>query len=138
MAARPQASVHSLHVDDEPRSARALLRRLLSELSTLIRQEFALAVAELIQSLGAFRAVAVVLAGGAIALLAGFLLLLTAAVLGLAALLPPWLAALVVAVVVLAIGFGLLQSARGKLQPKVQQLERSVERAAESFKGGAS
>lgn len=138
MAASPRASLPTWHVDDEPRSALALLRQLLSELSTLIHQEIALATAEFIQSLVVFRAAAVVLACGAMALFAGCLLLLAVAVLGLATLLPPWLAALLVAVVVLGIGFGLLHSGRGKLQPEVQQLARSAERAGESSKGGPS
>jgi hypothetical protein len=123
MAATPRASAHALQVDDEPHSALALLRQLLSELSTLIHQEFALATAELIQSLAVFRAAAVVLVSGALLLFAGLLVLLAGAVLGLATLLPAWLAALVVAAVVLAIGFGLLQSARGKLKPEIRQLQ---------------
>lgn len=134
MAASPRAPVHTLHIEHESRSALALLRRLLSELSTLFHQEFALATAELTQSIDMFRGAAVSLASGAVVLFAGFLVLLAGAVLGLATLLPPWLAALLVGVVVLALGFGLLRAASAKLQTQMRQLERSAERAVEALR----
>jgi uncharacterized membrane protein YqjE len=83
------------------RSITALLSDLASETVLLIRQEMALLKAELQEKFGRIGQGATAL--GALMAFSGWLVLLAAAVLGLATVLPAWLAALIVAIVVLAI-----------------------------------
>jgi uncharacterized membrane protein YqjE len=100
-------------------SAVSLLRRLVDEVSTLFRQEIALASAELSRSLSSVKAgVGSIAMGGAVAF-AGFLVLLEALVLGLSERLAPWLAALIVGVVVAIIGYIMLHTGRKRLEPAV-------------------
>jgi len=88
---------------------RALLRQLLQDLSTLCRQEIALARADLSSSLCVARRSIGVLALGSAIVFGGFLALLAAAILGLGALMPMWLAALAVGVTVVILGGVLLK-----------------------------
>jgi len=94
--------------DREAQSVPTLLHRLTHELSRLFRQELALAVAELTQTAGRTLAAISTAAAGAGVAFAGLLVLLAAAVLGLSLVVAPWLAALIVGVVVCAIGIGAL------------------------------
>ena len=90
------------------RSVAALLSDLARETGTLLSQEIALLKAELQENLGRFGQGAGALAAGGIIAFSGWLVLLAAAVLGLSHVVAPWLAALIVGLVVLAIGGGLL------------------------------
>jgi uncharacterized membrane protein YqjE len=85
------------------RSITALLSDLANETVLLIRQEMALLKAELQEKFGRIGQGATALGAGALMAFSGWLVLLAAAVLGLATVLPAWLAALIVAIVVLAI-----------------------------------
>src|SRR5258707_1399135 len=85
------------------RSITALLSDLASETVLLIRQEMALLKAELQEKFGRIGQGATVLGAGALMAFSGWLVLLAAAALGLATVLPAWLAALIVAIIVLAI-----------------------------------
>jgi Putative Actinobacterial Holin-X, holin superfamily III len=88
---------------------RSLLRQLFKDLSTLCRQEMALAKADLSGSLcAARRSIAVLMVGGAV-LFGGLLALLSAAILALGAIMPMWLAALVVGMTVVILGCILLK-----------------------------
>jgi len=90
------------------RSISALLSDLVKEIGLLVRQEVALFKAELAEKLSRLgRGVAAIAVGGLIAF-SGWLVLLAAAVLGLATVMALWLAALIVGLVVLAIGGALL------------------------------
>ena len=88
-----------------PRGIGELLGDLGGQASTLIRKEIDLARLEITSSVGrAGRGAAMTAAGGGL-LFAGFLVLLASAALGLMAIgLEPWLAALIVGGIVLAIG----------------------------------
>jgi hypothetical protein len=86
------------------RSIANLLSDLASETVLLFRQELALLKAELHEKFSAFGQGATALGAGAVLAFSGWLVLLAAAVLGIATALAPWLAALIVAVAVLAIG----------------------------------
>ena len=115
----------------QPRDERSLgdlFAELARETSTLVRQEVQLAKAELTQSASeAGRGIASLVAGGAIAY-AGFLFLLLAVVLGLwDAGLEPWLSALIVGLVVVAIGAFLVMRARESLKPANLAPRRTVE-----------
>jgi hypothetical protein len=90
------------------RSVAALLSDLASEIGMLVRQEIALLKAELSEKLGSFGLGAGMVAAGGLVAFSGWLVLLACAVLALSNVVAPWLAALIVAVVVLAIGAGLL------------------------------
>lgn len=102
----PAAS--SAGTERESQSAMGLLRRLTDELTTLLRQELALATAEIARSMRILLAGAASLAVGGAVLFTGLLAMLAAAVLGLATVLQPWLAALVIGAAVAIFGIVLV------------------------------
>jgi xanthine/uracil permease len=114
-------------VRDE-RSLGDLFSDLSRETTTLVRQEVQLAKAELTQSATeAARGIGMLVAGGAVAY-AGLLFLLLAIVFGLIeAGWDAWLSALVVGVVVVAIGAILVVRARESLKPANLAPRRTVE-----------
>lgn len=124
------------HMNRDAESPAGLLRRLVDELTTLVRQEIALATSEMTRSLGEARTgVASVATGGAV-LFAGILVLLAAAVLALAEVMEAWLAALIVGVIVAAVGYGMLQAGKKKLDPshlKPVRTQESLRRDKELF-----
>ncbi len=108
-------------------SAMSLVRRLVDEVSTLFRQEIALASAEVSRSVSDAKAgVGSIATGGAVAF-AGLLFLLAAAALGLSEVMQPWLAALIVGVVVAVIGLILLKRGTSKLAPGALTPRRTQE-----------
>jgi len=129
----------TLPVTEERDSVGGLLRQLLSDLSVLVHQEMALAIAELSRTLGAMRAAAVSAAIGAAVVFAGLLALLAAAVLGLMRLLAPWLASLLVGAAVSALGLALLAIGRQRLVKRglmPRHLERSLRGDADAVRRG--
>ncbi len=90
------------------RSIGTLLSDIASETILLIRQEMALLKAELHEKFSRVGQGATALGVGALIAYSGWLVLRAAAVLGLATVLPAWLSALIIGVVVLAIGALLL------------------------------
>jgi hypothetical protein len=117
-----QRSTHLTRHDVPPSADRNsettlnLVRRLTREVSTLFRQELALAGAELSRSLMTLLVSVVSVASGGAVLYAGFLLLLVAAVCGLAYVLPIWLASLAVGLAVTLVGVALIVAGRNKLK----------------------
>lgn len=114
-----------LHKEDK--TIGALISDLTRDLTTLFRQEILLAKTEMSEKVGqAESGMTMLIIGGAVAY-AGLLLLLAAAVLGLSLYLEPWVAALIVAVVVLVIG--LIMVSKGKSNLKARNLvpEKTVE-----------
>jgi hypothetical protein len=105
-----------------------LFSDLTQETSTLVRQEVQLAKAELRQSAEQVgRSVASMLVGGAVAY-AGFLALLAAVILGLGeAGVPWWLSALIVGIVVAAIGMVMVMRARSGLRPENLAPKETIE-----------
>lgn len=103
----------------DDRSLGELFGELVRETSTLVRQEVQLAKAELSRNAAeAGRGVASLVVGGAV-IYAGLLAMIAAAILGLGEAglgLPWWLAALVVGIVVAAIGALLVSRARAALK----------------------
>jgi len=108
------------------RSVAALFSDLAAETGTLFRQEIALFKAELSEKLGRLGLGAGALAAGGLVAFSGWLVLLAAAVLGLSNLVAPWLAALIVGVVVLAIGAGLLLFGKSKLDSEALVPRRTL------------
>jgi hypothetical protein len=101
----------------DDRSLGELFSDLARELSTLVRQELALAKTELSGKASQVgKDVAFLAAGGAV-IYAGFLAVLAAAIIALATNgLPWWLAALLVGVIVLGIGYGLVHKGLNELK----------------------
>lgn len=104
-------------VTAENESTVGLLRRVMDEASTLVRQEFALATAEIKASTRKLLVGAGSVAMGGVVLFAGFIGLLAAAILALALVLSAWLAALIVGGVVVFIGAVMLYGGIKKLEP---------------------
>jgi Putative Actinobacterial Holin-X, holin superfamily III len=96
--ARPQST----------RPVAALLSDLASETGQLVRQELALFKAEMQEKLRRLAQGGGALAAGGLIAFSGWLALVAAAILGLSYFLAPWLAALIVGVVVIALGVGFL------------------------------
>lgn len=113
--------------DRESQSAFGLLRRLTDELSTLLRQELALATAEVSRSMRVMLGGAASLAVGGAVLFTGLLAMLAAAVLGLATVLAPWLAALVIGAAVTAIGVVLVLAGIRSMDPSTLKPSRTAE-----------
>lgn len=108
-----------------------LVSDLTREITTLFRQEIGLLKSEMSEKIGQTQSgVVSLIIGGAVAY-AGLLILLFAAVLGLALFMDGWLAALLVAVVVMIIGMSMIAKAKSNLkaqnlipQKTVDQLKR--------------
>ncbi|HMD64463.1 MAG TPA: phage holin family protein [Stellaceae bacterium] len=101
-----------------PQSTRpvaALLSDFASETGQLVQQELALFKAEMREKLGRFGQGAGALAAGGLIAFSGWLALLAAAILGLNYVVAPWLAALIVGLVVVAVGAGLLFYGKSRL-----------------------
>lgn len=97
------------------RPVAALLSDLASETGQLVQQELALFRAEMQEKLARLgQGVGALTAGGLIAF-SGWLALVAAAILGLSYVLAPWLAALIVGLVVIALGAGLLFFGKSRL-----------------------
>jgi hypothetical protein len=114
--------------DDDPlefQSTAGLLSRLFGDFTSLLRNEVALAKAELADSTIRAKAGLAALMGAIATLLAGSLVLVAALVLGLAEVMQPWLAALIVGVVITIIGVVLLIAAKKKLLPPHVEIDRT-------------
>jgi hypothetical protein len=115
-------------------TAAGLLRRLVDDLSILMRKELALARAEISQSIEeAKTGLAGAAIGGAV-LYAGLLTLLAAVVLLLAEVMPAWGAALLVGAIAAIAGFAMVKSAQKKLRPsnlKPEYTQESLRRDKE-------
>jgi hypothetical protein len=116
------------------------LGELVSELwensETLVRQEFRLALVELDTRIDQAKVGLINAALGGAVLYAGMLAIVAALILLLAELMAPWLAAVLVGIFVMGIGFALLKSAKHRLPPENITLERtanSVRRDVRTF-----
>jgi putative superfamily III holin-X len=109
---RPDAADTRRHSD---RSLTALLSDLAHESGMLVRQEIALFNAELRESFGRLGRGAGAFAAGGLIAFSGWLVLLVAAVLGLSTVFAQWLAALIVGLVVLALGVALFFFGKSRL-----------------------
>ncbi|RON24788.1 hypothetical protein BK660_03725 [Pseudomonas brassicacearum] len=114
-------------VPDPDVSVVGLLRQLAREVPALFTKELALAKAELQASLTTLKAGIAGVASGAIVLMAGFIILLMSAVYGLSLVMAPWLAALIVGVVVMIIGFAMLQAGKKQFEPSHLKPDRTLD-----------
>jgi Putative Actinobacterial Holin-X, holin superfamily III len=107
---QPDSGEQHLH-----RPVAALLSDLASETSLLVRQEIALFKAELNQKLAQAGLGAGALVAGGVIAFSGWLALVAAAILGLSYALTPWLAALVIGVIVIGLGAALALFGKSRL-----------------------
>jgi hypothetical protein len=98
------------------RPVAALLSDLAGETSTLVHQELALFKAELSEKLSQMGLGAAALVAGGVIAFSGWFALLAAAILGLSLILAPWLSALVVGVIVIALGAGLALFGKSRIK----------------------
>ncbi len=103
-----------------------LVRQLAHEVPALISEELALAKAEIRTSIETAKAATAAVATGAVIMLAGLVILLMAAVYALALIVPPWLAALIVGVAAMVIGFVMVQSGKKQLESSQLAPERTM------------
>ncbi len=114
-------------MERDNRSLGELFAELSRESSTLVRQEIELAKTELSQKATSLsKDVAYMALGGAVAYV-GVIVLAFAVVYLLAEFLPIWLAALIVGIVVAAIGYFLVQSGLSRLKRTSLTPERTIE-----------
>lgn len=118
----------------DERSLGDLFSELATESSRLVRQEFQLAKTEMTQkATNAGKDIGYIGAGGALAY-AGLLAVLAAVVIGLGAIMPMWLSALIVGLVVIGIGYALIQrglNALKHMSPVPQQTIDTLKEDAE-------
>ena len=118
-------------VNDEP-SLGDLFSSLTGDLSTLIRQEVDLARTETTEKLTrATSSVVSMVAGGLIAY-AGLIALIIAVIVGLSRFMPLWLSALIVGIIVIAIGAIMISSGRSSLANMSVVPEKTVESMKEN------
>ena len=108
------------------RSIATLLADLAAQVRSLVRQEVALFKAELLEKLGLIGQGVGAIAIGALIAFSGWLALVAAAVLGLAIVVAPWLAALIVGLVVLAVGAALLYLGKSRLDAETLAMRRTL------------
>ena len=107
-------------------SVGGLLRQLTREVPSLFTKELALAKAELNESLRATKAGAASVATGGAVLLAGFIILQISAVYLLSTMMQPWLAALIVGVVVVVIGMSMVSAGKKKFEASSFKPDRTI------------
>lgn len=132
-----------MQTNKEDRTFSTLLKDLAQQTSTLVRQEARLVIAEMSQKKNETQRNLTALATGAGLLLLGFIYILDAVVYGIAELLPPdyspWLAALIVGVLVSLIGYILIVISKPNLEPEnlvpktVDSLKRDKNMVKEKF-----
>lgn len=108
------------------RSLATLLSDLAGETVELLRQELALFKAELQEKLSRAGIGAAALAAGALIAYSGWLFLLLAAVFALAIVVPAWAAALIVGVLVLAVGGALALIGKSRMRTDALTPERTL------------
>jgi len=116
-----------MQLKNDERSLGDLFSELAAETGTLVRQEVALAQAELtVKATSVGKNVGFLAVGGAIAY-AGVLAILAGIILGLSLLIPAWIAAIMVGLVVGAVAFFLISSALEELKKTNFKPEETVE-----------
>lgn len=106
-------------------SVPALIKSLANDVSTLVSTEMALARAEIREATSEAKAGISGMAFGGIIAPAGTIILLMSAVYGLGQFIELWLSALIVGVIVLAVGIAMLKGGQTKLEPGAFVPERT-------------
>lgn len=118
-------------IDKNDKSLATLFSDLTRETVDLVRQEIALGRAEISQKISTAQTALTSVAVGAAVVLAGLFIILQAIVAGVAMVLPPemapWLAPLIVGLVVAIIGYVMLKAGSAKLKPDNLMPHRTVD-----------
>jgi divalent metal cation (Fe/Co/Zn/Cd) transporter len=118
-------------IDKNDKSLATLFSDLTRETVDLVRQEIALGRAEISQKISTAQTALTSVAVGAAIVLAGLFIILQAIVAGVAMVLPPemapWLAPLIVGLVVAIIGYVMLKAGSAKLKPDNLMPHRTVD-----------
>lgn len=109
------------------RSLAGLFADLARDITGLVRTELEMAKTEVGEKVGQAAGGAAFIAAGGFIAFAGLLVLLACAVLALSLVVKPWLAALIVGVVVVGIGVVLMLMGRSRLRPENLQPNRTME-----------
>nr|WP_302226303.1 phage holin family protein [Azotobacter vinelandii]WKN20479.1 phage holin family protein [Azotobacter vinelandii] len=127
---RPSATIHRHTAraggEEGGNSIMGLLGQLGRELPSLVTKELALAKVEIGESINATKAGVMSLASGGGVLLAGFIILLQAFVYALAQAMDAWLAAAIVGVIVMVIGYVMVKGGRKKFAPSAFKPSRTL------------
>ncbi|CAM3401518.1 hypothetical protein BZK31_04825 [Pseudomonas floridensis] len=107
-------------------SVLSLVRQLAHEVPALVTKEMALVKAEFRESIRTTKQGATAVGIGAIVMLGGLSMVLLAAVYALSYVMAPWLAALIVGIAALVIGFFMIQAGNKKLEPSNLVPERTA------------
>lgn len=118
--------IRQASVNEHPTGIAGLIRQLGREVPSLLTKELALAKVEITESINATKAATASMAAGGAVLLAGLIILLQAAVYGLSQVMEAWLAALIVGVVVMAVGYMMVQAGKKKFAPTSFKPERTM------------
>lgn len=120
-----------MEIDKNNKSLATLFSDLTRETVDLVRQEIALGRAEMSQKISSAQTGVTSVAIGAAVVLAGLFIILQAVVAGVEMVLPPemapWLAPLLVGVVVAIIGYMMLKAGSAKLKPDNLMPHRTVD-----------
>jgi len=135
------SSPHPVESPPEQLSTSDLVRRLTEQTRTLVTDEVALAKAEMTAKAKTMGVGAGLAGAGTVLALGGGLTLIAAAVAALALVLPVWAAALIVGVVLVAVGGALAMVAKNRFQaatpPVPEQAIASTKRDVETVKAAA-
>ena len=117
---------HVVPTEARERPLPELLGDLWENSERLVRQEFQLALSELDSRIDQAKSGLVHAAVGGAVLYAGVLALVAAVILLLAEAIAPWLAAAIVGVVTLGVGFALMKKAKHEAAPEKMKLEHTA------------
>lgn len=123
---RPSDQRHWVVSEDENYSLGDLVTGVTNDLATLMRQEIQLARAETMEKVSqTTRSVVWIAAGGMVAY-AGAIGLLIAVIVGLAAFIPLWASAAIVGLVVIVVGYVLIENGRNQLKNMSAMPEKTI------------
>ena len=105
----------------------SLLKELIGEVGRLIRQELQLAQAETSEKVSQAQNGAIAVVIGLLLAFCALLILLQAVVVALAAEMPPWLASVIVGVVVAVLGLTFIMVGKRKLRPSSLMPDRTLD-----------
>jgi uncharacterized membrane protein len=111
----------------EDKSLKGLFADLNKEITTLFRQEIALAKSEISEDVSQVGNAVVSMAAGGLVAFVGVIFIIQALVLVLARVMPGWLAAFIVGAIVVAVGIMLLYRGRNKMKMRNLMPRRSMD-----------
>lgn len=125
----PVATAPTVSRERSGESITDLIRNLATDLSTLLGKEIALAKSEVRESVSEVQTAVGAIATGTAIAMAGLVVLLMSAVYGLSNVVEPWLAALIVGVTALLVGYLMVRSAKEKVSASSIMPDRTLHSA---------